>query len=260
MGVTSSTGSGSTGTGGGGTCVPNNDGTITRQEVPLAPGLHATFRVADSVTYDTAGMALSDGSTLWNLDVPFSGDHPLVIDTMAIDPNAWYASAYPGASYAARLSDLAADADLLGIFKLTDSALLLLGVASQTKTSSFTQLIYATPIVVLSFPLTASKTWDTLSAVTGTAQGVPVGGIYGIYNEEYTSTVDAHGTLKTPYADFLVLRVQTKLLRYLDGIYTTKYTDTFTAECFGTVGTIVSNDDETSPEFTSAAELWRFSP
>ena len=48
-------------------------------------------------------------------------------------------------------------------------------------------------------------------------------------------------------------------MRFLNGIYTTKYTDTFVTECFGTVGTLVSNDNETSVEFSSAAELWRFS-
>jgi len=255
----SSTGAGTTGVGTGGSaaCVPNQDGTITREEVPLAAGLHATFSVTGGVTYDTTGTKQPDGSRVWDLTVPFSGDHPLVLDTQAIPPGAWYAAAFPGATYAARLSEQASSADLLGIFKLTDSALLLLGVASAMDGATATELIYATPIVVLAFPLTSGKTWDTLSAVTGKVQGITIG---GIYNEEYTSTVDAHGTLKTPYADFPVLRVNTKLLRFLNGIYTTKYTQTFVTECFGTVGTLISQDNElSSPEFTSDAELWRFS-
>jgi hypothetical protein len=255
-GVTTSTG---VGTGGSAACVPNQDGTITRAEVPLAAGLHATFSVTGGVTYDTTGMKQADGSRVWDLTVAFNGDHPLVLDTLAIDPTAWYAADFPTASYAARLSEQAADADLLGIFKLTGSALLLLGVASTMDSASATKLIYATPIVVLDFPLTEGKKWDTLSAVTGKVSGITIG---GIYNEEYTSTVDAHGTLKTPYADFPVLRVNTKFLRFLNGVSTLKYTHSFVTECFGNVGTIISNDDNTltlQPEFSTAAELWRFS-
>ena len=254
--ASSSTGAGATGTGGSVACVPNNDGTITRQEVPLAAGLHATFSVTGGVTYDTTGIQQPDGSRVWDLTVAFPGDHPLVLDTLAIDPAAWYAGAFPGASYAARLSEQTANADLLGIFKLTDSALLLLGVASTMSGPKATKLIYTNPIVVLAFPLTKDKTWTTHSDVTGMVQGIMIG---GVYTEDYTSTVDAHGTLKTPYADFPVLRVQTKFFRFLNGFPTTKYTDTFVTECFGTVGTLISKDNETSAEFTSDAELWRFS-
>jgi hypothetical protein len=234
--------------------LPNLDGTITRQEVPLQAGLHATFEVADGATFDTAGTSNADGSHTWDLKVTFSGDHALLLETQAIDPSAWYAGDFPGATYAARMSD---QNDLLGVFKLTDSALLLLGVTSPMDGASATKLVYATPIVVLSFPLTEGKTWDTLSAVTGKVQGIPIG---GVYNEEYTSTVDMHGTLKTPFADFHVLRVHTKLLRFLNGVWMTKQTHSFVAECFGTVGTILSQDNELSTEFTATSEIWRMSP
>lgn len=253
-GSTSSSSSSSSSTSSGSaSCSPNKDGTITREEVPLAAGLHATFKVATDATFDTAGVAATDGSRTWDLTVPFSGDHNLLLDTTAIDPTAWYAADFPGATYTAKLSDAS---DLLGVFKLTAESLLLLGVASPKDAVDATKLVYATPIVILSFPLTEGKTWDTLSAVTGKVQGIPIG---GVYNEEYTSTVDAHGTLKTPYADFPVLRVHTKLLRFLNGTWMERHTHTFVTECFGTVGTVVSNDYETKVDFTSTSEIWRFS-
>jgi len=269
--VTTSSSSSSSGAGGGGTtsssssssgssssggavCSPDADGAITRQEVPLQAGLHATFEVADDATFDTAGASNADGSRTWDLKVTFAGDHALLLETQAIDPGAWYASAFPGATYAAKMSD---KADLLGVFELTGIALLLRGVASPVDGPTATELVYATPIVVLSFPLTEGKTWDTLSAVSGKAQGIPIG---GVYNEEYTSTVDAHGTLKTPFADFSVLRVHTKLLRFINGVWMTKHTHSFVAECFGNVGTVLSQDNEPSTEFTSASEVWRLSP
>lgn len=251
----SSSSSSSTGTGGGSvTCAPDNDGAITRQEMPLAAGLHATYEVADGATFDTAGASNTDGSRTWDLKVSFSGDHALLVETQALDSGAWYAADFPGATYVTRLSDTN---DLLGVFKLTNDALLLLGVASPVDGATATKLVYATPIMVLSFPLTEGKTWDTLSAVTGKVQGIPIG---GVYNEEYTSTIDAHGTLKTPYSDFPVLRVHTKLLRFLNGTWMERHTHTFVTECFGTVGTIVSKDYETAVDFTATSEIWRFAP
>jgi hypothetical protein len=240
--------------------LPNHDGTITRAEVPLQAGLHATFRIADNATFNTAGTAQPDGSKVWDLTVAFSGDHQLVLQTQPINDSFWFAKDYtktlpaPPSWYAAQLSDTS---DLLGIFEITDTALLLHGVASPMDGSTATELIYATPIVVLSFPLTEGKTWDTLSAVSGKAEGITIG---GIYNEEYTSTVDMHGTLKTPYADLPVLRVHTKMLRFINGVWAQSQTHTFVAECFGTAGTIVSQQDETATDFTSAAEIWRLSP
>src|SRR5262249_55202372 len=156
----------------------------------------------------------------------------------------------PNNHYAARLSDTA---DLLGVFEITGQKLLLHGVASSADSATATEMFFNPAVVVLDFPLTEGKTWDTLAAVTGKLQGIPIG---GIYNEEYTSTVDAHGTLKTPYADFQVLRVNTKLLRFLNGVWMERHTHSFVAECFGNVATIVSKDYETATEFTGTSEIW----
>src|SRR5262245_56627178 len=75
-GTSSSTTSSGTG---GAACMPNTDGVIARVEVGLQAGLHATFEVGDSAMYDTAGKTNADGSRTWDLKVPFSGDHPLVL-------------------------------------------------------------------------------------------------------------------------------------------------------------------------------------
>jgi hypothetical protein len=251
------------------TCSPNDDGTIERAEVPLAAGLHATFEVATGATFDTAGVSNTDGSRSWNLDVTLAGDHALLLETQAIDPGAWYAGDFPGATYAARLSDTN---DLLGIFKLTNDALLLMGVASPIDGADATKLVFLDksiggtplPVTVLSFPLTEGKTWTTLVAVTGKAAGITIA---GIYNEQYTSTVDAHGTLKTPYADFKVLRVNTKLERWMNNVLRVQRTHSFVTECFGTVGTILSEPVDTvgvfgsvAEDFTATSEIWRFAP
>jgi hypothetical protein len=239
------------GSGGGGSCQPNNDGVITRQEVPLQPGLHAKFLAAEDAGVNTTGTSNTDGSTTWDLSVSYSGDHAEEVDTLPLAAQ-WFGKDFAGASYAARLAD---SSDLLGIFTLTDTELDLVGVASPAAGSTQTELHYAPAVKVLAFPLAANDTWTTTSTVTGTAEGITV-----YYYETYQSSIDGHGTLKTPYADFQVLRVDTLLTRVVGALVTTTRTFAFVTECFGNVASVVSNTDELTTDFTTAAEVTRLAP
>jgi hypothetical protein len=252
------TSSSSSTTSGGPGCVPNNDGTITRAELPLAVGLKATYTVWDDVTWDPTAKAPWNPTTL-------TGGHTMVVNTD--DPtNAWYTQPITGNAkpcaatatnsvwYAARMSDQ--NPDLLGIFELTDTQLLMLCVASKLgapTNPSPTQLIYNPPVTVMKLPFKMGDTWSTLSAVTGTLQGI---GIAGVYNEQYDGKVDGSGVLHTGYADFQSLRISTDLLRFLNGLWTTKHTVSFVTECFSTVGSAISPD---STGFPSASEVWALS-
>jgi hypothetical protein len=251
-GGTSTTGGGGMGgEGGSAICTPANDGTITRAEVPLAAGLHATYETAENVMVSTAGMTEPDGSRVWDLSGMLSGDHGQLVETLPMTGQ-WFASDFAAATYASQLSDTA---DLLGVFQVTDTSLLLLGVASPTMTGAYTELTYDPPVTTLSFPITSTATWMTTSTVTGIAEGVPVA-----YAESYSSTVDAYGSMKTPFATFPVQRVDTYLTRNVDGLVTTIRTFAFVTTCFGVVAKMVSQDDETETEFTSVAELSRLTP
>lgn len=250
--TTGTTGTGP-GTGGSASCLPDHDGVIARQEVPLQAGLHATFRAAENAGVSTAGTMNPDGSRTWDLSVTFSGDHAEMVQTLPLSGQ-WFGKDYPGASYAARLSDTS---DLLGVFLLSDTALQLVGVASPTSGPMQTELHYNPAVTVLSFPLSQGATWNTFAQVTGTAQGVA---IVPFYTESYQSSVDAHGTLKTPFASFDVLRVNTLMTRTAYGVVTTTRTYAFITDCFGNVANIVSNTDEIQTEFTTAAEVTRLAP
>jgi hypothetical protein len=247
----SSGGGGAKGSGGSAACSQVDEGVITRQEVPLQAGLHANFRVAENAGVMTAGTTNPNGSHTWDLSVTFSGDHAQAIDTLPLSGQ-WFGADFAGASYAAVLSDTS---DLLGVFTLTDSALELVGIASPTAGATQTELHYAPPVTVLAFPLMPGATWSTNSMVTGEAEGVTV-----VYVEGYQSTVDDHGIMKTPYATFPVLRVNTLLTRVVGALVTTVRTYSFVTACFGNVASIVSNDDELSVEFTTAAEVSRLAP
>jgi hypothetical protein len=235
-----------------GVCAPNHDGRIDRAEVPLRAGLYATFRVGTGAAVDTAGTGTPDAYQ-WDLTGHFAndGDERVTLEPLA---GKWFAADFAGATY---VSKLAAGSDLLGIFEVADDALLLRGVASPTGDGAFTKLTYDPPVKVLAFPLQKGASFTTTASVSGTASGIP---FLFPYSEVYESTVDRQGTLLTPFGTFPVLRVRTTLTRTVGFLVTTIRTFSFASECFGTVAVMRSKDNETSAEFTTAAEVRRLAP
>ncbi|MGO8999903.1 MAG: hypothetical protein ACLQVI_41785 [Polyangiaceae bacterium] len=240
----------------GANCIPNGDGTITRDEVPMGVGLRATYLVADNVTWNTAGTTGDAGTRTWDLTPSFSGDQTVIFT--ALSPSGtWWTSSYTAATFAMQLE---ASQTLLGIFETSDTALSLIGIVSPTNASPLTEVTYATPIPTLQFPFSLGSTWTTTSSVSGTVSGVT---FVAPYTETYVTTVDAAGTMKTPYAIFPVLRVGTLLTQTigLDVNYTQSFV--WIAECFGPVAaasTASSTIKPTSTEFTSDAEVRRLAP
>lgn len=250
-GTGSSGSSSSSGSTGSGSCLPDGDDAISRSEMPLAAGLHATFRIAQNATVNTAGTALPDGGLLWDLTGALNADQNVRVDTTALTGQ-WFENDFVGATYTSRLSE---SQDLLGVFEVTSSALLLRGVVSPTSGVYQTELTYSPAVTVLSFPLTPGATWSTSATVTGQAQGA-----YVSYTEDYQSSVDKKGTISTPYADFPALRVATDLTRTVGFSVTTTRTFTFATDCFGAVAVITSQNNESQQEFSSAAEVRRLAP
>ena len=234
-------------------CTISPDGTITASEIPIGPGLSAPFRVALDAPVNTVG-TLIDGVRTWDLAVDLPGDEDLLIET--IDPSGeWFADDFPEATYATTLS---ASTDLLGVFQITDDALLLLGIVSPEDSGTFsrTRLTYDTPIKILSLPLQREATWSTESIVSGSAAGISTA-----YRETYTTEVDRQGQLQTPYGTFPVLRVRTLMDRSSLGVpLASSRTFAFVSPCFGTVATIVSKDGESQIEFETASEVRRLTP
>jgi hypothetical protein len=239
-------------------CTPNKDGTITREEVPIAAGLHATYKVGKDEDISTAGTAGAGGKRAWDFSAALASDVSVLIETQPL-AGKWYAAKYPGATYASKLSE---SADLLGVFETSPGALLLRGVVSPAEGSSSTQLTYTPAVSVLSFPLKLDATWTTDATASGTAKGVDLA--FVPTKEKYESQVDAAGTLKTPLGTFDVLRVRVLLTRSVTtGVVTnvTKVrTFAFVTECYGTIATVTSSDNENNVEFTHAAEIRRISP
>lgn len=235
-----------------GVCAPDHDGMVSLAELPLMAGKMATFRVALDATFDTAGTAGTGGTRRWDLtaQLAMDSDRPLAL----LSPTGtWWTSKFPTASYAAVLS---AESDLLGVFKVDATQLVLLGVVSPEAGTFRTELAYDPPVKILALPISAAATWVSTSAVSGTAQGA-----FASYTERYASLVDLVGTMKTPYGEFPVVRVATDLTRSSFGAtILTKRSFAWIAECFGSIATVQSQDNETSAEFTDPAEVRRLAP
>ncbi len=244
-----------------GVCTANADGIITVDEVPLRAGLKGTFKATTSdVKVSTAGTA-SEGGTQrqWDFSAALTGDHTMVLETMPLTGQ-WFASDYPGATYAARLSD---KTDFLGIFAVTPAALELRGIVSPAAGTRQTKIKYDPAISTLSFPLQMGKKWE----VTATASGdIPLT-FNASYTEQYKFEVDAEGEMKTSSSlnAFKVMRVNVLLKKTpsfsIVSYYTRSYV--YVAECFGSIAKVVSAVDQTSAppvDFTDATEVQRLAP
>lgn len=249
-------------------CLPNHDGVIERSEVFFQAGLRATFKVSGAATFDTAGGTASDGGKQWDFTQALTGDASRLVETRSLRGE-WYESDYPDAGY---ITELAQGSDLLGVFAATSDGLYLQGVVSPNNDSSVTKIHYEPWVKVLKFPLQAGISWSTDTTVSGKYNGYVIGNAaFGtglpFQREVYTSEVDRAGDAKTPFATFDSLRVRTKLERYTR-VYTlntwylalTLRTFNWNSECFGTVATVGSTDNESNTEFTSAKEVRRIAP
>lgn len=232
-------------------CTPNHDGMVTAAEYPIAIGVAARFRSAQNAEVSSAGTPAASGARHWDYTSTLAADADLTF--MAVAPTgAWWASKFPQASYAARLS-LASD--LLGVFQADASGVQLLGVVSPTGGFTRTEIAYSPPVQVLRFPLAVNAHWTTSTRASGV-----INGAVSVYTEDYDSSVDAHGTLRTPYGEFPVQRVKIEFTQTVGLLVTRRRTFAFVAECFGTVAQFVSVDNPTAGELNKAAEVRRLAP
>jgi hypothetical protein len=252
-------GSGSDGSGSGdggttGLCTPNHDGMISANEVPLAAGKMANYRIATGATWTTAGTAGSGGTRTWNLAGALANDADAPV-TLTAPTGTWWAGD-TGFATATYWTPLQAGSDLIGVFHVDSTGVTLLGVVSPTGSYPYTEITYDPPARILAVPFGAAATWTSSSTVSGYVSGAVVN-----YTEKYVSNVDQTGTMTTPYGDFPVLRVGTVLTQLqLTTPYRTVRSYAWVAECFGSVATATSQDNETNAEFSDDAEVRRIIP
>ena len=224
-----------------GSCPFNGDGIIQRAEIPAMSGLGGFFMA--SPANGTATVDTKKSAGVWDFSAVTSSDEK-VFDGLTAPMGAWWASSFPTASYAQLLD---ASTGYLGIYKIEDTQLLLLGAVSPADGVSRTLLTYSPPIAVLKFPLSAGQTWTATSSVSGTVSGFAF-----FATETWAMNVDDSGKAKTPAATFDVLRLRVDY-EQVYGFATTRYISyLFLTECYGTVTRIRSTSGETAADFTKA--------
>jgi hypothetical protein len=234
-------------------CQPNRDGVVQRSEIFLQPGLRATYLTSGPATFDTAGTAQADGGRFWDFSVALSGDASRLVETRSLQ-GTWFEADYPDAGY---YTELGQGSDMLAVFGSTNDGLYLQGVVSTTDGTFSTRVRYSPWVKVLQFPLRSGDSWSTTTSVSGRYNGI----VLGLQSETYQSSVDRAGDAKTPYATFGSLRVRTVMDRTINFIPTlTLRTFNWVTECFGTIATAQSQDNETSTEFTDVKEVRRLAP
>lgn len=205
-------------------CVPNRDGVITADELPIAFDATATYYETTSATPLTIDL---DGP-IWDLSTERADDEVIELGPQRLGPQ-WYAASYPQGQFVIEGSD-----GLDGIYHQDDQALWLDGTASHEMTppGGRTLVIYDRPLAVLRFPLTGGDTFVSTADHRGsTIAGLPFQG-----TDEVTVTVTGDGRVDVPYVRFSpAFLVDTRVRRTSAGPEATRRSFIFLFECFGEV-------------------------
>jgi hypothetical protein len=230
-------------------CVPNRDGVITADELPIAYG--ATVDYYASTGMRSVDLVAQNG--IWDLSQERPDDQVVALGPVALDAQ-WYAAAFPSGQFA-----VDAGGGLDGVYHQDDAALWLDGTASheQMPTAGKTLVAYPAPVAVLRFPLADGDAFSTTAQIPdGTIDGLPF-----IGTDKVDVDITGSGRLDVPYVDFSpVLRVRTHVTRTpsTGTPVVGKRTTIFMFECFGEVARAESQPNEPNPDFTTAAYLRRF--
>jgi hypothetical protein len=229
-------------------CIPNRDGQITADELPIALGATLSYYQGENRTVDL--VATDD---VWDLSTQLPDDTIVALGPIALSDQ-WYAASFPAGQFVVDAGD-----GIDGIYHQDASALWLDGTASHDAMPSAgkTLVAYAEPVAALRFPIEDGQAFTTTAPLTAaTIDGLPFVG-----SDVFDTDVSGAGELELPYVDFSpVLRVQTHLVRAPSTGTTTvgKRTTGFYFECFGEIAHADSKPNETNADFTTAATLRRF--
>lgn len=238
------------------TCVPDLNGRIDPDELSASIGVPASFLVSppgEERAVDVRGKADESGAPIWEFSQDFASDQQAFIEATTLDGK-WYADSFPEGEFAAPVD---AAGSLQGVYRHTDEALYLLGVASteEDPKSGKTLLVYDEPIGLYQFPIEAGKKWVASGSVQdGVAFGLPFAG-----KDTYEVEVGPTGTLELfDYTFEQVHRVKLHIVQEpAVGQSVSTRQSQYLFECFGEVARATSEPGETKDDFTTAAEVRR---
>ncbi len=225
-------------------CIPNLDGVLTRAEIPTLLSTEVSYLVSGATSVELGGG-----------DIDFRAEYPgETKQGMTAEPirSQWFANEFPADGIVVQLTGAG---ESFAILRSTESAILLLGIVSELE--NHTLLQYESPIDLYRFPLREGDAWQQESAVVGTLASVPYNG-----SDRYSVEVGGLVSVALPHLRFTsARRIQTSITSDSGaaGVVVVRQQLSLLSECFGEIARAVSQDNETESNFTTAAELWRFS-
>jgi hypothetical protein len=238
-------------------CVPNLDGQIDSSELKAVLGVPVKYLVSPNGTtrtVDVVGTVDSSGKRVWDYGTDFATDQVAMIEASPL-AGKWYAASFPQGQFVAPFD---AGDTIEAVYSQDDAAIWLYGLASAQPSppEGKTLLVYAQPIELYKLPLVVGSTWVSTGVITqATLRGQPYAG-----QDTYEMTDDATGELVLPDLTFSQAhRVRAKVtVAPAAGESVVTQQVSFLFECFGEVARVTSQNGETNPDFTVAAQERRF--
>ncbi len=240
------------------TCLPNLDGNIDASELQTALNLPVVYTVSPPGTTRTVDLAGEDdgsGNLEWDFSTSYSDDVSVTIEASPL-AGKWYEASFPGGQWTAPV-DVADTVE--GVYSADGQAIYLLGIAShvQVPSEGETLIVYGAPVALYRFPLAPGSAWtSTGTVVGGMLRGLPYAG-----TDTYAVADDATGEVTLhDYVFTQAHRVRTTVtLAPSAGQTQVTRQVSFVFECFGEIVRATSEPGEMSDDFTTAAEVRRFS-
>ncbi len=236
-------------------CIPNLDGQIDADEIPLVLDTEVAYLVSPPQTtraVDTIGTG--DGEMRqWDWSLDLADDQLARLAARSIEGK-WYEREFPPDAFVAPFDDGGA---IDTVSRQDERGLYLLGVASskENPSSGQTLLIYDEPIELIRFPIEAGTSYQEVGTIENAVfNGIPYAAV-----DTYDVEVVAAGELLLPSFTFtqaqqvrIALTVEPAL-----GEPTSVRQVSFFFECFGEIARATSQLNETDPAFSEAAEVRR---
>lgn len=231
-------------------CVPDLDGRIVSEELPVAIDVAAQYAVSSEArTVDLAGTVDAQGRRVWDWSQAVASDKTVAVQASTL-AGKWYATSFADASFVAPM-DAAGTTE--GIYRRGENALELMGIASVEKDR--TLLAYDPPVVLYRLPMAPGDAWTSTGRVSqGRLNGLPYNG-----TDTYDVRVDGAGRMRLPGFELAqLLRVRMHVtVSPSAGVAVHKRQVSFVSECFGEVARATSATGEMADDFTQAAEVRR---
>jgi len=240
------------------TCLPNLDGHIDASELQAALNLPVVYTVSPpnvTRTVDLAGMMDDSGNLVWDFSTSNADDISVTIEASPLSGK-WYEASFPAGHWTAPV-DVADTVE--GVYSADAQAIYLLGIASheQAPAEGETLIVYGSPVALYRFPLAPGSAWTS----TGTVMGGMLRGLPYAGTDTYAVADDAVGEVDLhDYVFTQAHRVRTTVtLSPSAGQTQVTRQVSFMFECFGEVVRVTSEPGEMNDDFTTAAEVRRFS-